>query len=31
MESVVLSWIIGTITSELQDITKEHGITLHQI
>jgi hypothetical protein len=27
MESVVISWIFGTITSELQDITKERNIT----
>jgi hypothetical protein len=26
METVVLSWIFGTITDELQDIDKEHGV-----
>jgi hypothetical protein len=31
METVILSWIFGTITGELQDIAKEHGITVHQI
>jgi hypothetical protein len=31
METVVLSWIFGTITGELQDFTKEHGITALQV
>jgi hypothetical protein len=26
METVVLSWIFGTITDELQDIGKEHDV-----
>jgi hypothetical protein len=31
METVVLSWIFGMITGELQDITKEHGVVAHQV
>src|SRR6266540_5202736 len=30
MDSVVLSWIVGTITVELQDIVREHGGTARQ-
>jgi hypothetical protein len=31
MDTVILSWIFGTITGELQDIAKEHGVIVHQI
>jgi hypothetical protein len=31
MESVVISWIFGKITGELQDITKERGVITRQI
>jgi hypothetical protein len=31
MESVVISWIFGTINGELQDIAKECCIVVHQI
>jgi hypothetical protein len=31
MESIFLSWIFGTITNELQDIAKEHGVTTRQV
>jgi hypothetical protein len=31
MESIFLSWIFGTITDELWDIAKEHGVTTHQV
>jgi hypothetical protein len=30
METVVLSWIFGTITGELQDIAKEHDVAACQ-
>jgi hypothetical protein len=31
METVILSWIFGTISDELQDIAKEHDVTVHQV
>jgi hypothetical protein len=31
MESIIISWFFGMITSELQDIAKEHDIAAHQI
>lgn len=30
MDSVVVSWIFGTINIDLQDIAREHGISAHQ-
>jgi hypothetical protein len=31
MESIIISWIFGTITGEHQDIANEHGVTTRQI
>jgi hypothetical protein len=31
METIILFWIFGMITGELEDIAKEHDIAAHQI